>query len=219
MSDTPAPRRSRFRGALIVAVLLVVIVAVVVIGLVTAGAFSPTAAATSSPPTATALPSGTGSATATPTASAKPTKTAKATASAKPTPQPTKTATLASPAPIVKQLTAKVSTMEAVQGKANGPGEIAGPAVRFTITIANDTGKKVSLASTVVNAYFGTDSSPAIELQKPGGKSFPASVASGKTATGVFVFNIPKAQRQHVEVTVDTSVSNPVVAFKGSAPR
>ena len=109
--------------------------------------------------------------------------------------------------------------MEAVQGKATGPGEIAGPSVRFTITIKNSTGKKVDLSSTVVNAYAGVDSAPAIPLQGPGGKPFPSSVADGGSATGVFVFNIARADRDRVEVTVDTSVRNPVVAFKGAAPR
>jgi cytoskeletal protein RodZ len=225
MSDSPAPRRSRLRGAAIVAVLVAVIVVVVVIALVTGGARMPAATTTSTPaaPTA-AIASATPSAAA--AASTRPKPTASSTPKAStskapkaPTPQPTKTAAISSPAPIVKALTAEVTKSEAVQGKAEGPGEIAGPAVRFTIAIKNATGKSIDLSNTVVNAYYGSDSTPAVELQEPGGKAFPRSVANGRSATGVFVFNIAKDQRKRVEVTVDTSVRNPVVAFKGSAPR
>jgi hypothetical protein len=121
--------------------------------------------------------------------------------------------------PIKKELTAAVVRSEAVAGKADGPGEIGGPAVRFTVRITNTTGAPVSLADTVVNAYYGSAETPAVQLRMPGGVDFPTSVADGGSATGVFVFNIPSASRSSVKVTVDTSVRNPVIAFQGSAPR
>jgi cytoskeletal protein RodZ len=226
MTDQTAPRRPRRGTAAIIGVLVLVIAAVVVIAVLTAGrAATPAATPSASGDPASSAPA---PVTSEPVASTfpSPTQKPKPKPSSRPTPavtastpQPTKTATISSPAPIVKALTAEVTKMEAVQGKATGPGEIAGPSVRFTITITNSTGKKVDLSSTVVNAYAGADSAPAIPLQGPGGKSFPSSVAAGGSATGVFVFNIAKADRGHVEVTVDTSVRNPVVAFKGAAPR
>lgn len=223
MSDQSASRRSRRTAAAIIAVLVVVIVAVVVIGLLSAGHAAPgssagptagsSSGAASSSASASSTPSSEPSVSATPlnTSTPKPAATA-------PRPQPTTTAALASPAPITRSLTAAVTKMEAVQGTASGPGEIAGPAVRFTITITNSTGKRVDLSNTVVNAYAGKHSDPAVPLDSPGGRPFPKSVASGASAKGVFVFNIPKADRSKVEITVDTSVLNPVVAFKGSAP-
>ena len=219
MTDQTDRRRSRRGTALIIAVLVIVIAAVVAIALLTAARPAPS----STPSSGVASPSSTPPSPPV-TASTFPTPAATHSSRPKPavtasTPQPTKTATISSPAPIVKELTAAVTQMEAVQGKATGPGEIAGPSVRFTITIKNSTSKKVDLSSTVVNAYAGADSAPAIPLQGPGGKPFPSSVAAGSSATGVFVFNIAKADRSRVEVTVDTSVRNPVVAFKGAAPR
>lgn len=220
MTDSTNRRHPRRTTAIIVAALVLVIAAVAVVGVLTAG--SSRTAATSTPSTGTSTPS---TSVVAPTASAprtsagpsKPfTPTPAATASG---PQPTRTAAISSAAPITRSLTAEVTKMEAVQGTAAGPGEIAGPSVRFTVTIRNSTGKTFDLSNTVVNAYSGPDSSPAIQLQGPGGKSFPSSVAAGRSATGVFVFNIPTAQRDRVEITVDTSVLNPVVAFKGSAPR
>lgn len=223
MTDQTEPRRRR-RGAVALLGLLVLgIAAAVTAGLLTAGQPTPVSTASTPSPPPVAAPTS-AAPTAAPTGTSAPTGKPKRTVTPKPaitaaTPQPTKTAALSSPAPIVRSLTAAVTRMEAVQGKATGPGEIAGPSVRFTITIRNTTGKRVDLSSTVVNAYAGADSAPAIPLQGPGGKAFPSSVADGASATGVFVFNIAKADRARVEVTVDTSVRNPVVAFKGSAPR
>jgi len=224
MTDPIQPKRGRWAAPALIAILAAVIVVVVVIGVVSA-ANSPKNAATTS---SAAVPTGSASASASATASSSPSASSSPAASSTPTrttpaaaatPQPTKTATISAPTAIVKSLTAKVTKMEAVQGKANGPGEVAGPSVRFTITITNSTGKTVDLSNTVVNAYYGSDATPATELQQPGGQAFPASVASGSTATGVFVFNIPTASRNKVTVTVDTSVQNPVIAFRGAAPR
>jgi len=228
MTD-PTRQPKRWAAPALIAILAAVIVVVVVIGVVAAatsprpagsvvaaGGASASPAASSTPSTSSAPSASAPSASA--SASARPTIT-KATPVPAGSPQPTKTATITAPTTIVKALTAKVTKMEAVEGKANGPGEVAGPSVRFTITITNTTGKTVALSNTVVNAYYGPDSSPALELEQPGGKAFPASVKSGSAATGIFVFNIPTASRSKVEVSVDTSVNNPVVAFRGAAPR
>ncbi|MGN6407164.1 MAG: hypothetical protein ACTHMH_02365 [Curtobacterium sp.] len=221
MTDQQTPRRPRRTGAIIVGALALVIVAVTAIGVLTAQT-TPTAATSSSPvfshlPGPTAAPATTGAAPRpTDSASAVPTPTPALTASG---PQPTKSAALSSPAAIRADLVAAVTKTEAVQGKANGPGEIAGPAVRFTIRITNRTSAAVNLSNTVVNAYYGISRDPAIPLDGPGASAFPRSVAAGGTATGVFVFNIPTADRSRVDVTVDTSVRNPVVAFQGAVPR
>lgn len=146
-------------------------------------------------------------------------KAQKAEPAAQPKPQATKQAKLEAPAAIASDLVAEVVSMTPVRGAASAPGEIAGPAVRFTIRIKNDTGAPVNLANTVVNAYYGASGTPAILLDKPGGRPFPSSIADGKTVTGAFVFTIPADQRDQVKVTVDTSVDRSVVAFTGVAPR
>jgi hypothetical protein len=145
-------------------------------------------------------------------------KAQKADPAAQPKPQVTKQAKLKAPAAIATDLVAEVVTMKSVHGDASAPGEIAGPAVRFTIRISNDTGSTVNLANTVVNAYYGADATPAVQLDKPGGRPFPTSIANGKSATGSFVFTIPADQRDTVKVTVDTAVDKSVVAFTGVAP-
>jgi hypothetical protein len=112
-----------------------------------------------------------------------------------------------------------VSALEAVQGVARGPGEVAGPALRFALTIRNDTAESVSLESTVVNLYFGADQSPATDLQEPGGVALPADVTAGNSVTGVFIFAVPKDEREQIKIAVDYSVALPIVVFEGRAPR
>jgi hypothetical protein len=223
MTDPQTPRRSRRTTAILVGLLVVVIAVVTVIGVIAArGQTTPTAAATQTPGAATTAPAETTPTPLTTATKAAPTDTPKPVErTTSPTPQPTKTASISKPTqvPIKKELTATVTKMAAVTGKADGPGEIGGPSVRFTITITNTTGKAFSLSNTVVNAYYGKAATPAVQLRSPGGKDFPSSVKNGGSATGVFIFNIPKASRSAVKVTVDTSVQNPVIAFQGAAPR
>jgi hypothetical protein len=229
MTDQPEPRRTRRTGALLLSALVLVIAAVAATGLLTAGRAAPASTASpvvrssAVPSTPSAVPTPAASTSPSASSSPKPSRTpevAPSKRSTRPTPQPTKTATIAQPTavPIKRELAAAVTRMTAVTGTADGPGEIGGPSVRFTITITNRTGKPFSLSNTVVNAYYGAAATPAVQLRSPGGKDFPSSVQDGGSATGVFVFNIPKASRSAVKVTVDTSVQNPVVAFQGAAP-
>lgn len=232
MSDQNPPTERGTRGGTlaIIAALVVVIVAAVVIGVVSAQpqridvvplsassapATSAAPVAAAAAPSVSAAPSPSAPASA---SSPAPSASAKA-SSAAPAPQPTTTAPIAKPAVIVKALTATVTEQAAVAGQAQGPGEIAGPAVRFTIRISNSTGKNVDLTGAVVNAYSGSNDAPATQLDEPGGRSFPDSVKDGQAVTGVFVFTIPVSQRDTVLVTLDTSVADAVVAFRGPAPK
>jgi len=112
-----------------------------------------------------------------------------------------------------------IDSLEAVDGVAQGPGEVGGPALRFTLTMRNDTDAEVSLAATVVNLYAGADQLPMVDLREPGGIPLPETVAAGATVTGVFIFAVPTDQRDQVKIGVDYVVGVPIVVFEGSAPR
>ncbi|MCU1438797.1 MAG: hypothetical protein JWP66_1884 [Naasia sp.] len=111
-----------------------------------------------------------------------------------------------------------VTNVEAVQGEAVGPGEVAGPSVRFTVVAANNTGASVNLGNTVLNAYYGDDETPASPLSGPGVQAFPTALEPGRQVTGVYVFSIPTDQRGAVRLTVDYSVETPILVFEGPAP-
>lgn len=111
-----------------------------------------------------------------------------------------------------------VAGLKAVEGEARGPGEVAGPAVQFTLEVTNTTTRPISLADAIVNVEAGTDRFPAELLSGPGTVPFPGAVPPGKTVSGVVVFQIPPEQRNAVRVLFHYQAVTPVAAFDGSAP-
>lgn len=136
-----------------------------------------------------------------------------------PAPSPTQApAPIGSPSDVMPGVTAVVSSVEAVEGTAEGPGEVAGPAIKFVITVTNDSEEPISLATAVINVDYGVDRTPASELSRSGGSPFPAEVAAGASETGTFVYTIPRDQRADVRITVDYSVDVPPLVFAGAVP-
>lgn len=115
-------------------------------------------------------------------------------------------------------ISAAISGLTAVQGEAQGVGEVAGPALRFKLTVTNDTDKELSLASALVNVTFGADEAPAGELSGPDTVAFPASVAPGGTAEAVYVFSVPADSRDDVRIYFNLEAETPISAFAGKAP-
>jgi hypothetical protein len=113
-------------------------------------------------------------------------------------------------------VTVVVPKVEEVTGEANIPGEVGGPALRFTVDVTNGTGKTLDLRTVVVNAYYGPARTPASPLLKPGGKAFDPEVGDGDTARGVFVFNVPAEFQDKVELEIDPRVDAPIVIFTGA---
>jgi hypothetical protein len=116
-------------------------------------------------------------------------------------------------------VTISLSTLEAVNGTGTGIGKIDGPSIRFHVVFANSAAKAASLAGVVVNVYYGADARPASRLDGPGGVDLPDSVAAGASAAGVYIYNIPTAQRNDVRITISLTTAAPVTVFEGSAPR
>jgi hypothetical protein len=122
------------------------------------------------------------------------------------------------PGTIQPGVTASIDTIEAVQGQAKGPGEVAGPAIRFRVSISNATKAAIDLGATVVTVDYGADRIPALELFEPGASPLPASVEPGATATAVYIFTVPIDQRGLVHITVDYTVGVPPLEFTGPVP-
>ena len=119
------------------------------------------------------------------------------------------------PGAITAGLTAQISKVEAVDGTARGPGEVAGPSLRVTVTIANSSSDAATLRTAVVSCYFGTDRTPAQELREPGGVPLPASVAAKTAIDGVYIFTVPPDERGNVTILVDYSVDVLPLVFQG----
>lgn len=166
-------------------------------------------------------PSGSSTPSASSTISASPQPSASGTPVSSRPPGPSASATaapIASPGTIKPGLTAQITKFEAVDGVAKTPGEVSGPSVRFTVTVTNTGATTESLDTTVVTAYFGIDRKPALELSEPGGVDMPGSVAGGGTATGIYIFSIPRDQRNDVRLEVDYSVKVAPLVFQGALP-
>lgn len=123
---------------------------------------------------------------------------------------------LSSPAAPAEGVRVDLASIEAVEGKGTIPGEVGGPALRVTVQVTNRTDAPIDLRGAVANLYYGPDRIPATTLLEPGARSLPDSVAPGASVTGVWVFNVPVADRDVVEIEVDLSADDQVVVFSGA---
>ena len=115
-------------------------------------------------------------------------------------------------------MTFRLERLEAVQGEATGPGEIAGPAVRVTVVASNDSSAPVLMEGVVVDLTYGPDKTSAAPLSGPGVVRFEGEVAPGASVTAVYVFDVPLDQRAAVSVLVSYLASVSPVVFEGPAP-
>lgn len=221
MSETPTTstgpwaRVSPRNRLVALAVLAAVVVALVVAALVRADGGEPGAAA-SPTPSPTASPSASPSVSQSPvvagatTEGAAPggTATAAPDAAAPVTVPPaaapasgTVSSAVGAPAEVAPRVTVTVDSLEAIQGDGDGPGEVDGPSVRFTVRVSNGSDAELSLVGAVVNAYFGDAQTPGIQLSGSGSSPLPSSVAARADATGTYVFLLPAgATTTRVEV-------------------
>lgn len=184
----------------------------------------------SQPTIASPRPASTGTPTGTPDATS-PTEES-STTRAKPTKKPTtsdeggwKPRPTKKPAGINKKsetgpgLVFEIAGMKAVKGKAKLPGDIAGPAIRFTVKVTNTGDEGADLSTTVVGVFHGKDKTPALQLNRSDSAPLPATLKAGASAEGEYEFTVPEAERDQVLITVDHSVDSSIVAFEGSAPQ
>lgn len=226
-----APSPSRRRRLLIAAAAAVVVVAVVLLAVLTGrgdDATSPAAAAgtesagagpTAAPTTGASISSApaTGTGTADPTASGSAGDGAAAPAP-DPAQAPPSLAPVALDAPVpLDQVVVSLTSIEAIDGEGQGPGNIAGPALRVTVHLANRTDGALPVDGVAVSVAYGADHTPASPLEDPSRFPFGGSLAAGEEADGVYVFSVPTDQRDSVTVSVGYTASAPVAVFTGTA--
>lgn len=127
-------------------------------------------------------------------------------------PVPTKTAAIDDPVQPSAGVHVRVTKTEKLNVKAETPGEIAGPALAVTIVVKNETDKNVDLGSAVVtlttkDGEYGqpTTSVPA--------SPFTGSVGAGKSSTGVYVFLLPKTDREHFVLSFQYVAGTTLIQF------
>ncbi|MGY1783771.1 hypothetical protein [Geodermatophilus sp. SYSU D00698] len=123
---------------------------------------------------------------------------------------------LDAPAAVGNGIVATIGAIEAIDGTAVGPGNIAGPALRVTVRIENGTAEAVSLDGVAVNLSYGPERTPASPLDDPSQVPFVGSVEPGSTGEGVYVFSVPADVRDSVTVEVGYQAGAPLLLFTGA---
>lgn len=108
-----------------------------------------------------------------------------------------------------------LSGIESITTEAELPGEVAGPGVKVTVAITNDSTAAIDLGNVVVDLQDAAGT-PAIPMTV-GATPFTGSVASGATATGTYVFSVPASYANPATITVTYAAGAPVAVFTGDA--
>ena len=111
-------------------------------------------------------------------------------------------------------VTANVINRRTVTVKATMPHEISGAAAVVTIRISNGSSHALNLGNVVVTAEDAAGI-PLVEMRSGPSAPLSGSVASGKNATGVYVFKLPTNFRSPLRVSVSYSTTAPVAVFVG----
>lgn len=119
---------------------------------------------------------------------------------------------------LLEGMTVGISNLAAVPGIADEPGEVAGDAVKVSVTLTNTGTTPADTSSVVVDLEAGPNSTPGLTLRGDGSSTFPASIEPGASATADYVFVVDSAQRSRVSVSVNYSVTAPIAVFEGTAP-
>lgn len=113
-------------------------------------------------------------------------------------------------------VSARVTRVAEQKQTDQGPGVIAGaPAVAFTLRFANNSEKSISVNTVNVTATYG-HSSPAVPANMSSNQPLRNDIKPGATATGVYAFVIPRADREKVALAVWYAQGKPTVVFSGS---
>ena len=115
-------------------------------------------------------------------------------------------------------VTVSIVDIEAVEGEARGQFEIAGPSLRVTVEIVNDTDEEFPLPTGQIEVFYGRELTPGIVLSGPGVVALPDSIAPRSSATATVVYNVPPEEREYVQVVVILNLDEPVLVFEGEAP-
>jgi hypothetical protein len=123
---------------------------------------------------------------------------------------------LAEPSTYGNGVDARLVSIEAFDARAQGPGEVSGPALAVTVELTNAGTDPVSLATVAVNLYFGRDGTPAVRVTDRTGTPLRGELAAGKSARATYAFTVPAEQRDIVAVAVSYLDGSGTAVFSGA---
>lgn len=101
-----------------------------------------------------------------------------------------------------------------VTATAKLPGEVSGPALAVTVSVANTSDGPMRLADVVVN-LDDASGAPASAISSPPARALPLDLPAGRTTEGVYVFTVAGRRQGSVTVTVSLAPDQPVLLFRG----
>lgn len=205
----PAVRWAVLVGGSLLAVGVVALIALIALGVLPGDRGGPTDAAAG---TTTAAPSPVPVTATPPPISPSPTRPTAVATALPPSQEPV---ALDAPAQ-VGDVTVSLTGIEAIQGTASGPGDVAGPALRVTVRLGNGTADPLDLLSVSVGMTYGAAATPASPLGDPSAGGFAGALTPGGSATGVYVFRVPADARDAVTVSVGYQPGAPYAVFAGA---
>lgn len=113
-------------------------------------------------------------------------------------------------------VTVSLAAVESIEGRASGPGDVAGPAVRVTVRLENGTPDPLDLLGVSVQLTYGADAVPGSPLGDPSVAMFAGVLEPGGTSEGVYVFAVPPDGQDAVTVTVGHQPGAPFAIFTGA---
>ena len=119
------------------------------------------------------------------------------------------------PSPLGENLFATVTKVEAVELKAKGPGDVAGPGVLVTLDIRNDTTLNVNLDLIAVNASYGAGT-PASPNRGAPGPTLSGNLAPGATKTGRYGYRVPQGETGKIVIDIQLSSAPNIVVVDAS---
>lgn len=111
------------------------------------------------------------------------------------------------------KVTVRVVKVSPVPVTASGPGDIAGPGVAVRVQVKNGSAEAFDLDGIAVTASYGAGL-PAAPAGAGNGTLLGGRLKQGRTAGGVYVFTVPKAFADDVEVQISSSSSPIVVVYQ-----
>lgn len=108
-------------------------------------------------------------------------------------------------------VTVRVSGGRSLTLTGQGPGDLGGPGLSFTVTVRNNSSTALDLGAMAVNATVGT--LPASPSDAPPAKPLAGSLAPGGRASGTYVVALPDTSARDLHVEVQFNTSERVLTF------
>jgi hypothetical protein len=125
-------------------------------------------------------------------------------------------ASLGEEAKVGKGVSTRVAGVEAIDVKAETPGEVSGPAIAVAVVVQNQGTTPIDVSSAVVNVV-ASDGELGIGTTAGSPSPLTGTVAPGESAQGRYVFMLNVAGGREVTVSVNYGAGEPVAVFKGKA--